>query len=493
MADGHDARDRRVTRLGPLGLVVIADGAWIWALASLLQEYTLRDPILSIAAFVLFVALGVTSGRLLAPRLGRAWPFVGVGIALVAAVVGLLASPDARHALAGAPPRSLIAALARHPAGPFAGLAVLRGFAHLRLPLAEDALGRLLGAGVGLLCLVTLFGGLVADPWRAHFEQDATVASLAFVGSALLALALTRQTVAGAPSGADWRRNPAWLAILVGLVGLLILLAVPAAGALAPVVELAVGILVAPILLAGLIFGWTRSSARVVLIILVLSAVAVTILPAIGANTSTTTTGGGGAGGPSVSPPIEDQRVLYVSGGLLLLVGLVVALILVRIWMRRLAVNPDGVPELRFIDRSAGPPRRRSRRRLPFGPAPADAVQAYRRLVSEIEPRRGVRRGISETPAEHARRLRQSGRGALSLELLAADYGLAQFGDVPLTDAEHRRAIGRWRGLRRRLQAVRPPPQTRRAPGGEEHAIALDGSEEPQYPSELRARRFPER
>jgi hypothetical protein len=62
-----------------------------------------------------------------------------------------------------------------------------------------------------------------------------------------------------------------------------------------------------------------------------------------------------------------------------------------------------------------------------------------------------VRRDPSETPAEHARRLRGDGVGALSLDLLAADYALARFGGLGLGEREDRRAVGRWRQLRTRL------------------------------------------
>jgi hypothetical protein len=37
------------------------------------------------------------------------------------------------------------------------------------------------------------------------------------------------------------------------------------------------------------------------------------------------------------------------------------------------------------------------------------------------------------------------------LDLLAADYALARYGDVALSAGEDRRAVGRWRLLRRSL------------------------------------------
>ena len=50
--------------------------------------------------------------------------------------------------------------------------------------------------------------------------------------------------------------------------------------------------------------------------------------------------------------------------------------------------------------------------------------------------------------------LRRAGMSGLALDFLAADYGLARFGGVALTPAEHRRAVARFAGLRRRLMAV---------------------------------------
>jgi hypothetical protein len=91
---------------------------------------------------------------------------------------------------------------------------------------------------------------------------------------------------------------------------------------------------------------------------------------------------------------------------------------------------------------------------LGFGRQPTDAVSAYRALIADLADRNGVRRDDWETPHEHAERLRRERQGALPLNLLAADYALAEFGGVDLTPTENRRAVNRWRSLRRRLQAV---------------------------------------
>jgi hypothetical protein len=88
---------------------------------------------------------------------------------------------------------------------------------------------------------------------------------------------------------------------------------------------------------------------------------------------------------------------------------------------------------------------------------PVDAVTAYRALDEDLRAT-NLRRLPDETPAEHARRLRSRGLSRLALDLLAADYALATFGGVTLSAAENRRAVDRWRSLRREL-AVRAGPR----------------------------------
>jgi hypothetical protein len=119
--------------------------------------------------------------------------------------------------------------------------------------------------------------------------------------------------------------------------------------------------------------------------------------------------------------------------------------------MRRLDVPDAGGIETRSID--LGPPDAPSARAHRRGrlPAPDDAVTAYVRLLDEIRSQPLVRRAASETPAEHAGRLRRTGLAGLPVQLLAADYALARYGGRDLTPAEDRRAVGRWRQLRRQL------------------------------------------
>jgi uncharacterized protein DUF4129 len=137
----------------------------------------------------------------------------------------------------------------------------------------------------------------------------------------------------------------------------------------------------------------------------------------------------------------------------IVLAAMIVVLILARLWSRRTPAEAADVEEVRRIDHGDGTvetPRRRSARRRPAVDPPG-AVEAYQRLLADIDGRPNVRREPAETPGAHAARLRAAGRADLSLELLAADYALARFGGVTLTASEEQRAVGRWRRLRRTL------------------------------------------
>ncbi|HEX7197069.1 MAG TPA: hypothetical protein VF364_09595, partial [Candidatus Limnocylindria bacterium] len=86
-------------------------------------------------------------------------------------------------------------------------------------------------------------------------------------------------------------------------------------------------------------------------------------------------------------------------------------------------------------------------RRVRRGP-PADAVGAYLAALDELaEHDPGRARRAPESPHAHAARA-----GLTELGALQADYALARYGARHLTDAEHRRALGRWRRLRDRLR-----------------------------------------
>jgi hypothetical protein len=102
------------------------------------------------------------------------------------------------------------------------------------------------------------------------------------------------------------------------------------------------------------------------------------------------------------------------------------------------------VPEVRL-------PTATTRGRAGHRPAPTDAPSAYVALLHELEERPAARRAPGESPAEHARRLREAGTGESGLDRLAADYALVRFAGRAITSKEERRALARWARLRRTL------------------------------------------
>jgi multisubunit Na+/H+ antiporter MnhC subunit len=442
-----------------LALLVVAEGSWITVLADLVQDYALRAPLLGIPAFTAFVAGGTLAGATLGRRLGGRWPPIALLLVIAAGVLGCLTSPEARAALVHG---DVGRAVASHPGGWLAGLAVVRGFAHAGVGAGASAPESLIRLGLPGVALAVGLGGAIAEPWRSAFHAGAIVAAAAFAVTATLGLAFTRLTVAGHDAGFDWRRGPAGgglvaLAVLSVIVGVVAFGDVIGGG-----IQLVLASAIGPLLVVGLMFGWSRVELRVVvsLALVVLAVGLVTWL--IG--------GLGGSSEPSIqetvdqltarSGPSADRFVGIGLGAAGVLGASALIVVLVRRWMRRLSVaDTDSVTETRWIDfgTSSRPARRGLRLRRP---APRDAATAYAALMDDLEPRDAVRRMPAETPFEHATRLRAMADGRLSLDLLAADYALARFGDVSLSKAETRRAIGRWHELRRTLgrRVARPAP-----------------------------------
>jgi len=138
--------------------------------------------------------------------------------------------------------------------------------------------------------------------------------------------------------------------------------------------------------------------------------------------------------------------------------------ILSALWMRQSQTRgSDDVAEERTIDvgstDDAGGPRRRWLPRWRARP-PTNAIEAYLAVIRDLGGDEDLRRLADETPSEHTRRLRALGAGlrfGQALDLLAADYELARFGDRTLSAGENHRALARWRRVRSGLRASRPP------------------------------------
>lgn len=439
----------RVVELVPVTLVVVAEAAWISIVAGLLQGFAHREQALGIPVGAAFVAAGIVAARSFGRPHGRRWPAIALILVVTAGIVGWLASPSARGALGD----GLGPAIAANPGGWTAGLAVLRGFAHARLPLAEATVARMLGLGVPGIAISAIVGGLIGEPFRAGFLADALGASIVFIVAAMLALALTRLNAIGGDAGIDWRRNPLWLVLTVALLLVAIVAAVPLSAVAGTAIETFFAVAIGPLLVLGLLTGLDRRLRRVLGVILVGGLILLVLIRVFGGNPGSSTPAAAGVAAGHGTSPIVDQVMTITFGGALLVVAVLVVVVLAAVWMERVRPPDDDiVGESRTIDRGDGEPVPHRRRwRLGRQTRPTGAPGAYVALIRDLESHPDVRRGAAETPAEHAARLRSDGRGALSLDLLAADYALDRYGGVSLPEREHRRAVGRWRLLRRRL------------------------------------------
>jgi Domain of unknown function (DUF4129) len=433
----------------PLVLVIVGEAAWISVVSGVVQEYALGDPVLGIPLLAAFVTLGVAVARFVGRRAGNRWPPIALVVAVLGVVAGCLVSADARAHLASGDVAGFLSA---DPGCWLAGLAVVRGYAHAELPLAEATVTRLISAGLPGIAVLAILGGAIAEPWRGRFLDSTFTAAATFAATSIVASALVRLSAVGRGAGFDWRRNPAWAVLLVVLVVAIVLAASGSANVAGLAVEFTIGILLVPALIGGLLVGFGRSLRTIGLFVVAAAILSVVV------NVVARVTGSGSApGAPGVAAggagTTADQVVTVGLGGTALFVAVAAVLILARLWMNRLsAPAPDDVEETRWIDETVEPPSDRPRRLWSRRHAPVDAATAYVALVSDLESRPAVRRLPAETPTEHAARLRRVGTGRVALDLLAADYALGRFGGVRLSPAEDRRAIARWRRLRRELR-----------------------------------------
>jgi hypothetical protein len=444
---------RRVLDLAPDAFAVVAEGAWISAVYAFLQAASQGPMPLGPAVFALVVAAGLIVARRYAPALGDRWPRTALGLVLLVSALGCLAEPAAFGELARL---DVEGALRAHPGGLVAGLAFLRGFAYAA-PLGSDVvLERLLQIGLPGLALPVLLTGALNEPWRTLGLQRELVATVVFLVSATVGVALGRVAGIARSTGFDWRGNRAWLA-LVGLLAIgVVVVAVPVSLALAPVLRVVLAALVAPLILLGAIAGVTQVRLRQVLSLLLLLAWLM-LLGFIVAGHMPPPPQEGTGPGIGVGQGGESSAVDVAGGAIIILLIVIGILILARLWMRDAVRLPGGdVPEERSIDHglpeaSVRTAARRSRRAR--WPEPTDATTAYVALLHDLESRPTARRAPGESPAEHARRLREAGLGETGLDRLAADYELARFAGRTLTAREERRALARWTRLRRTLGA----------------------------------------
>ncbi|HYO42395.1 MAG TPA: DUF4129 domain-containing protein [Candidatus Limnocylindrales bacterium] len=465
----------------PVAIALIAEAAWIAVFAGLLEALVLHPPVTGIPELFLAAVAGTVAARTLPARVGEAWSRLAVALAAVAGLAGWLASAEVWALLLAGGEGALGRAIAANPGGWLAALAFVRGIAHARLPVDPGRVGTVLAVSVPGLALAAVLGGMISEPARSAFLAAAQAQVLVFLAASVLALALARLANVGRGARVDWRRNPPWIVLSGALVLLTAGIAAWVSLNAGHAIATALAVTIVPLLIVGFVVGFDRRSLRILLISLATVGVLGTILRIVAPNGPPATPG------PAPLPPSipgdqaapDTTAALWVLA-LLLALAVGAVLVLARLWLRRARRETPADDEVRVIDRGGltDVPRRPARRPLLRRRArPADAVAAYRALLADLDGRRPVAREPGETPSEHARRLRGAGHGALGLELLAADYGLARFGDVALTEAETRRAIGRADRLRTAL--LRVPVEALAEEGSEAGRLARRPSDGP--------------
>jgi len=402
------------------------------------------QPPLSIVAFTVAALIGLGLARWSALPGRRAYGTPIAAVAVAVSLVGWLLplGPAAVHVV-----DDPAVVFGMHPAGILLGLAVIRGTAHTTAiddeRIAETAIGPGLALMAGLWVLLTATGG-TAEPSIVGTASSATVT---FVTAGLLSIGLARLAdLRGAGvQGADRR---IWIGVLVGVVAGLLAIALPLAMILGvPVAEAARGI--------GGVVLWVFVAAGTLLILpaallaMVLFLV-IEFLRAIGGGRTTDP-------GDLIGGAVLDVQGLLGPGGNGLDLGpvpLVVAIVMAFVVVRWLVKRPgrsvvDGdLVEVREVERPTGIRLRRPRLAMPRRHlVPRTASEAYVASLEVLAQWPESTRLASETPSEHARRVRAYPIGP-PLSRLAADYALVEFGRRMLAPSEHRRAVERWRRLR---------------------------------------------
>ena len=370
------------------------------------------------------------------------------GLALLCGVGGWLADPAARDALATF--HDPFAALQIHPAGWLLGLTVILGAVHQK-PESEsrNATRALTYAFPVLAVSVLLDAGSGAGFGIAGF-----IGSIVCVAAGLLAVGQARMRELAA-LGSMTRGGQTWPALAAAVV-VVAVLAIPIA-LLAGVSgrESAVSVL-GPLTdggkavagaaesavdwLGSILFGWLPNTPM-------------TPIPS-----------------PSPSPMTELAPPPPAVGSIslpsvplpdILAIGLAILVILLLIRFRRaIPGRPDaGPPSQSTEERYRHPRRPRLSLHMPRPMSmprialrrrrPTTAVAAYLALLDDLAQRGELARGSAETPRDHVGRTAALGLPHLPLGLLAADYELAVYGQADITSTETRRALGRWKRLRR--------------------------------------------
>lgn len=425
-------------------LALVAEGAWV-AVVYVAVETTIdgRPPLLGTLELAAAAGIGAIAVR-------RAWidpdlaPLRFFGAVLAIGAVGWLWSAEARTALVAG---NLPAAIGAHPGGWLVLVAAMRGVGRGH-EFDDRALTRLVLVGVPGLAIPWTLGQLAAGDLRPAFVEGAFVASLTFVAAGFMAAGLARLSEIGRETGVDWRRNRSWLGTVVGVLAVVLAIGVPGAAFLGLPVDTVARSLIGPaVSLIGYAFLALAFVAGILSTALyeLLSRLGIALPRPMGEEEL--------ARLPEIREyTIEQLQGPLVTVGLLWLAIGLLAVIVIRTWLRRrIRRLAGGMAEERSIaipQRSFRLPRRGARHGRPHLTTSADdAVAAYLAALATLDAHRPeLARRVAETPHGHAARVALPEVGALQ-----ADYALARYGARRLTDTEHRRARGRLDRLRRRL------------------------------------------
>jgi Domain of unknown function (DUF4129) len=438
----------------------LAEGGWVAVVYVLVDAVARVHP--SLGAFVFAIAAGACC--LAAPWIDRHTPtrlVIVFGLLLGGALVGLLLAASAGLVIAA---RTPLGALKDDPGAVLVGLAALRGF--IRAGALQDVGQAARPFFVGLVGLAGAwaFGGALIEPWRSAFREASVIPTLAFVAGSLAATGLARAAYAASDAELDPRTNRPWLVALLGVALAVGLAALPigqgAERVLAALIgwQLTLPILILSAIVARILVPSRRRALRRAGAFTIAPLVALAVLAVIAAVLPHDTAGptpqtGGPVGFGQFEPTSPAFGIALTLSAIALIAGVVV--FLARSWRRnadvdRIGSSPDSRTYALGRDASddGGPGLGGRLRRLVRRGRPRDAVEAYLALLRALEPDAELRRDAAETPAAHARRLRELGLGTLELDLLAADFELARWGARRLSSAEDRRAVGRSNRLR---------------------------------------------
>jgi hypothetical protein len=428
-------------------LAIVAEGAWL-AVVYVAVETALdgRRPLLGtfeLASAAGLAAIAVRRG-ILRPD-DRPLTFFAAAAGL--GIVGWLWDDRARSFLLAG---DLPAAIGVHPGGWLLLLAGMRGIGRA-FEIDDRAMSRLVLVGVPALAVPWIVGQLGTGELRPIFVDHAFVASLTFVSAGFMAAGLARLKEIGRETGVDWRTNRAWLGTVLGVLAIVLAIGIPAALLLGLPVDTVTRALIGPV--ASLL---SYALLAIAFVAAVLSAGLYEALSRLGISLPPPLTAGEAANLPrlreyaleQLEGPIVTILVLWAAVALL-------AIIVIRTWVRRRArlrgaagteERSISIPPQAFrldLPRIAGP---RRRRRLG---TPVDAVTSYLAVLDDLAANDAARaRRDPESPRAHATRV-----AIPEVSTLQADYALARYGHHRLTDAEHRRAVRRWRRLRDRLRS----------------------------------------